>query len=150
MIILSSMSCISLPRSKSTLSQPFKMITFGCLIVSHHYHTVPSSLAVQWAWFGVAPLIFFVLFYRGWKCSKCDLTENLWLNLTDGSILCGRKYFDGKVTLYLDKAHALQVLGQVSQSQIWLTQDWCFLRHDTEFNPCGWHVKDLCRACVSV
>jgi ubiquitin carboxyl-terminal hydrolase 5/13 len=31
----------------------------------------------------------------GWKCSKCDLTNNLWLNLTDGSILCGRKYFDG-------------------------------------------------------
>lgn len=20
----------------------------------------------------------------GWKCSKCDKTENLWLNLTDG------------------------------------------------------------------
>nr|XP_058970629.1 ubiquitin carboxyl-terminal hydrolase 5-like [Pocillopora verrucosa] len=32
---------------------------------------------------------------RGWKCSKCDLTENLWMNLTDGTILCGRKYFDG-------------------------------------------------------
>lgn len=31
----------------------------------------------------------------GWKCEKCDLTSNLWLNLTDGSILCGRKYFDG-------------------------------------------------------
>ena len=30
-----------------------------------------------------------------WKCEKCDLKENLWLNLTDGSILCGRKYFDG-------------------------------------------------------
>lgn len=25
----------------------------------------------------------------------CDLTQNLWLNLTDGTILCGRKYFDG-------------------------------------------------------
>jgi len=32
---------------------------------------------------------------RGWKCSRCDLTQNLWLNLTDGTILCGRKYFDG-------------------------------------------------------
>lgn len=32
---------------------------------------------------------------RGWKCAKCDLKENLWLNLTDGSILCGRRYFDG-------------------------------------------------------
>uniref|UniRef100_A0A8C5PHV7 Ubiquitin carboxyl-terminal hydrolase n=1 Tax=Leptobrachium leishanense TaxID=445787 RepID=A0A8C5PHV7_9ANUR len=31
----------------------------------------------------------------GWKCSVCDLRENLWLNLTDGSILCGRRYFDG-------------------------------------------------------
>ena len=27
----------------------------------------------------------------GWKCSKCDMRENLWLNLTDGSILCGRR-----------------------------------------------------------
>lgn len=27
----------------------------------------------------------------GWKCSKCDKTENLWLNLTDGMILCGRR-----------------------------------------------------------
>ncbi|CAF0873810.1 unnamed protein product [Rotaria sp. Silwood1] len=32
---------------------------------------------------------------NGWKCDQCDLTENLWLNLTDGSILCGRKFFDG-------------------------------------------------------
>ncbi|KAK6620294.1 hypothetical protein RUM44_006695 [Polyplax serrata] len=31
----------------------------------------------------------------GWKCEMCDLTQNLWLNLTDGSILCGRKYHDG-------------------------------------------------------
>ncbi|XP_026327826.1 ubiquitin carboxyl-terminal hydrolase 5 [Hyposmocoma kahamanoa] len=31
----------------------------------------------------------------GWKCTKCDLTTNLWLNLTDGSILCGRRFFDG-------------------------------------------------------
>jgi ubiquitin carboxyl-terminal hydrolase 5/13 len=31
----------------------------------------------------------------GWKCEKCDLTNNLWLNLTDGSIHCGRKFFDG-------------------------------------------------------
>eukprot|EP01118_Nematostelium_gracile_P005226 TRINITY_DN1635_c0_g1_i1.p1 TRINITY_DN1635_c0_g1~~TRINITY_DN1635_c0_g1_i1.p1 ORF type:complete len:838 (-),score=281.18 TRINITY_DN1635_c0_g1_i1:110-2623(-) len=32
---------------------------------------------------------------NGWKCINCDLTENLWMNLTDGSILCGRKNFDG-------------------------------------------------------
>ncbi|XP_057963166.1 ubiquitin carboxyl-terminal hydrolase 14 [Malania oleifera] len=31
----------------------------------------------------------------GWKCTKCDKTENLWLNLTDGKILCGRKNWDG-------------------------------------------------------
>ncbi|XP_063162480.1 ubiquitin carboxyl-terminal hydrolase 13 isoform X3 [Candoia aspera] len=31
----------------------------------------------------------------GWKCSKCDLRENLWLNLTDGSISCGKWFFDG-------------------------------------------------------
>ena len=31
----------------------------------------------------------------GWKCCKCDKTENLWLNLTDGMILCGRRLWDG-------------------------------------------------------
>ncbi|XP_015896842.1 ubiquitin carboxyl-terminal hydrolase 14 isoform X2 [Ziziphus jujuba] len=31
----------------------------------------------------------------GWKCAKCDKTENLWLNLTDGMILCGRRNWDG-------------------------------------------------------
>ncbi|PIN06321.1 Ubiquitinyl hydrolase 1 [Handroanthus impetiginosus] len=31
----------------------------------------------------------------GWKCQKCDKTDNLWLNLTDGSILCGRRNWDG-------------------------------------------------------
>jgi uncharacterized UBP type Zn finger protein len=31
----------------------------------------------------------------GWKCDQCDLKDNLWLNLTDGAILCGRKFFDG-------------------------------------------------------
>jgi len=32
---------------------------------------------------------------NGWKCEHCDLKDNLWLNLTDGVILCGRKFFDG-------------------------------------------------------
>jgi ubiquitin carboxyl-terminal hydrolase 5/13 len=32
---------------------------------------------------------------NGWKCEQCDLKDNLWLNLTDGSILCGRKFYDG-------------------------------------------------------
>ncbi|XP_053566142.1 ubiquitin carboxyl-terminal hydrolase 13 [Bombina bombina] len=31
----------------------------------------------------------------GWKCAKCDLRENLWLNLTDGSIMCGRWFCSG-------------------------------------------------------
>uniref|UniRef100_A0AAY4BAL3 Ubiquitin carboxyl-terminal hydrolase n=1 Tax=Denticeps clupeoides TaxID=299321 RepID=A0AAY4BAL3_9TELE len=31
----------------------------------------------------------------GWRCSKCEMRENLWLNLTDGSVLCGRWFFDG-------------------------------------------------------
>ncbi|XP_057729312.1 ubiquitin carboxyl-terminal hydrolase 14 [Arachis stenosperma] len=31
----------------------------------------------------------------GWKCAKCDKTDNLWLNLTDGMILCGRRNWDG-------------------------------------------------------
>jgi len=30
----------------------------------------------------------------GWKCEECDLTNNLWLNLTNGKILCGRRNFD--------------------------------------------------------
>lgn len=31
----------------------------------------------------------------GWKCEQCDKTDNLWLNLTDGKILCGRRQLDG-------------------------------------------------------
>eukprot|EP00049_Salpingoeca_infusionum_P022835 m.9051 g.9051 ORF g.9051 m.9051 type:complete len:803 (+) comp5418_c0_seq1:192-2600(+) len=31
----------------------------------------------------------------GFKCEKCDITDNVWLNLSDGSILCGRRFFDG-------------------------------------------------------
>ncbi|CAH2247759.1 ubiquitin carboxyl-terminal hydrolase 13 [Pelobates cultripes] len=31
----------------------------------------------------------------GWKCSKCELRENLWLNLTDGSIMCGKWFCSG-------------------------------------------------------
>ncbi|KAL1137925.1 hypothetical protein AAG570_009620 [Ranatra chinensis] len=40
----------------------------------------------------------------GWKCEKCQLDSNLWLNLTDGSILCGRKFYDGSG----GNEHALQ------------------------------------------
>ncbi|XP_077453742.1 ubiquitin carboxyl-terminal hydrolase 5 isoform X1 [Stigmatopora argus] len=31
----------------------------------------------------------------GWRCEVCSLQENLWMNLTDGKVLCGRRYFDG-------------------------------------------------------
>lgn len=31
----------------------------------------------------------------GWKCAWCDLRDNLWLNLTDGTVLCGKWFFDG-------------------------------------------------------
>ncbi|KAJ8418924.1 hypothetical protein AAFF_G00004230 [Aldrovandia affinis] len=31
----------------------------------------------------------------GWKCSKCEMRDNLWLNLTDGALLCGKWFFDG-------------------------------------------------------
>uniref|UniRef100_A0A6Q2X6G8 Ubiquitin carboxyl-terminal hydrolase n=1 Tax=Esox lucius TaxID=8010 RepID=A0A6Q2X6G8_ESOLU len=31
----------------------------------------------------------------GWRCEVCDLQENLWMNLTDGRVFCGRRYFDG-------------------------------------------------------
>lgn len=32
-----------------------------------------------------------------WKCShtECPKRDNLWLNLSDGSLLCGRKNWDG-------------------------------------------------------
>ncbi|XP_061803745.1 ubiquitin carboxyl-terminal hydrolase 5 isoform X4 [Nerophis lumbriciformis] len=31
----------------------------------------------------------------GWRCEMCGLQENIWMNLTDGKVLCGRRYFDG-------------------------------------------------------
>ncbi|CAK9160179.1 unnamed protein product [Ilex paraguariensis] len=31
----------------------------------------------------------------GWRCARCDKTDNLWLNLTNGVILCGRRNWDG-------------------------------------------------------
>jgi ubiquitin carboxyl-terminal hydrolase 5/13 len=40
----------------------------------------------------------------GWKCAKCDLTENLWMNLTSGVILCGRRNWDGSG----GRGHALE------------------------------------------
>ncbi|KAG5851422.1 hypothetical protein ANANG_G00093240 [Anguilla anguilla] len=40
----------------------------------------------------------------GWKCSKCEMRENLWLNLSDGAVLCGKWFFDGSG----GNGHALQ------------------------------------------
>ena len=38
----------------------------------------------------------------GWKCEHpdCDLTDNLWLNLSDGAIRCGRSQYlaEGKMS----------------------------------------------------
>lgn len=49
------------------------------------------------------------------------MTNNLWLNLTDGSILCGRKFFDGSggndhaVIHYKESGHPLAVkLGTIT------------------------------------
>jgi len=57
----------------------------------------------------------------GWKCDKCDLTTNLWLNLTDGAILCGRRFFDGSggnnhaVDYYAETKYPLAVkLGTIT------------------------------------
>lgn len=40
---------------------------------------------------------FLFLFFSvsGWKCQKCEMRENLWLNLKDGAVLCGKWFFDG-------------------------------------------------------
>ena len=51
----------------------------------------------------------------------CDKVDNLWLNLTDGSILCGRKFWDGSggnnhaVDHYEQAKHPLAVkLGTIT------------------------------------
>ncbi|CAB4055360.1 USP5_13 [Lepeophtheirus salmonis] len=60
--------------------------------------------------------------HQGWKCEKCDLTCNLWLNLTSGATLCGRKNFDGSggnnhaVEYYQETKYPLAVkLGTVTK-----------------------------------
>ncbi|CAH9082884.1 unnamed protein product [Cuscuta epithymum] len=57
----------------------------------------------------------------GWKCAQCDKIENLWLNLTDGTILCGRKNWDGSggndhaVSHYRETGYPLAVkLGTIT------------------------------------
>nr|CAD7416400.1 unnamed protein product [Timema poppensis] len=58
----------------------------------------------------------------GWKCERCDLTQNLWMNLTDGAVLCGRKFFDGTggnehaAEYYRNKGYPLAVkLGTITK-----------------------------------
>jgi ubiquitin carboxyl-terminal hydrolase 5/13 len=43
--------------------------------------------------------------HSGWKCEQCDKTKNLWLNLTDGAILCGRQI---KGSALSGNGHALE------------------------------------------
>lgn len=45
--------------------------------------------------FSIGGFLFLVFLYSGWRCEVCDLQENIWMNLTDGKVLCGRRYFDG-------------------------------------------------------
>uniref|UniRef100_A0A3P8W457 Ubiquitin carboxyl-terminal hydrolase n=1 Tax=Cynoglossus semilaevis TaxID=244447 RepID=A0A3P8W457_CYNSE len=51
----------------------------------------------------------------GWKCQKCEMRENLWLNLTDGAVLCGKWFFDGSggnghaLEHYRETSHPLAV-----------------------------------------
>ncbi|VIO95146.1 Ubiquitin carboxyl-terminal hydrolase family protein [Brugia malayi] len=44
----------------------------------------------------------------GWKCEEegCDLKENLWLNLTDGAIMCGRSQFIQEGVMSKGRNHA--------------------------------------------
>jgi ubiquitin carboxyl-terminal hydrolase 5/13 len=58
---------------------------------------------------------------RGWQCEKCDLTNNLWLNLTDGSIMCGRKFFDGTG----GNNHAVDYFKEKGYPLVWLSQTCC-------------------------
>lgn len=51
----------------------------------------------------------------GWKCQKCEMRENLWMNLTDGAVFCGKWFFDGSggnghaLDHYKDTNHPLAV-----------------------------------------
>jgi len=49
----------------------------------------------------------------GWRCQTegCTLDTNLWLNLTDGVIKCGRKFFDGSGGMNCAVEHFQQGLG---------------------------------------
>lgn len=46
--------------------------------------------------------------YSGWVCEEpeCGLTENLWLNLSDGAIMCGRSQYVSDGVLSKGNGHA--------------------------------------------
>lgn len=46
--------------------------------------------------------------YSGWVCEEpdCGLTENLWLNLTDGTIMCGRTQYIREGVMSKGNGHA--------------------------------------------
>lgn len=73
-----------------------------------------------------------VFAFSGWKCQKCEMRENLWLNLTDGAVLCGKWFFDGSggnghaLEHYRETNHPLAVKLDT------ITPDGAGLRHTTE------------------
>ena len=79
---------------------------------------------------------------QGWQCSRCDKTDNLWLNLTDGAILCGRKFWDGSggnnhaVDHYNETNHPLAVkLGTITPDGAGKHNQWKILSSDTSGTP---------------
>lgn len=55
-----------------------------------------------------------------WKCqaTDCNLTDNLWLNLSDGSIFCGRRQFISTDVVTSGNEHAKQHYFKFVKSQI--------------------------------
>lgn len=45
-----------------------------------------------------------------WQCQKagCDVVGNVWLNLSDGSVLCGRRQMLSMTEMQNGNMHALQ------------------------------------------
>lgn len=78
---------------------------------------------------------FFFCAVSGWKCQKCEMRENLWLNLTDGAVLCGKWFFDGSggnghaLEHYRETSYPLAVkLDTITPDGAGLTHiDWLFL-----------------------
>uniref|UniRef100_A0A915EZP5 UBP-type domain-containing protein n=1 Tax=Echinococcus canadensis TaxID=519352 RepID=A0A915EZP5_9CEST len=46
----------------------------------------------------------FIRFPQSFACHKCNLTMNLWMNLTVGTICCCRRFWDG----LCDNNHAIE------------------------------------------